>query len=157
MKNKLLVGLSLLMFMGCSKIDNADSEMPVRKKKWTPIFKFTVELHRASRDCFYGLGFCDAHMWILGDQVFSIDDGEGGFNTTLDEANQAMTLAWLENPTGNYTGDDLNLEVGPDYFLPEEIAQDLNVSTVQLIEATYTYDETIGSHGGYLVEYTTTE
>lgn len=145
-----------LITAGCSKEELQKApEVAKEKKGIFPIFKFTVQLNRASMECIEGLGFCDAHLWILGDQLFSIDKGEMGFNSTVDEQAQTFELELLGDISTHYN--TTTLEVGPDYLLPQAIADELNVSAAYITEGSYTYDSNIGSLGGYVVTYYTVQ
>ncbi len=125
------------------------------KKGIFPIFKFTVEIARASQGCVTGGGFCDADFWLLGKQLFSIDDGEMGFTGTVNTSAQTFELKLEGDITG--VSEDNNLEVSANYELPTEIADELGVSHVYLDEDVYMYDSGIGEFGGYIVSYYTVE
>ena len=93
-------------------------------------------------------------MWLLGEQLFTIEDGEVGFIGIVDTVNHTMELELRADYSSQYS--DLVLEVGTDYLLPEEFADGLNVGDTYLTEGDYYYDSNLGEYGGYVVDYYTT-
>lgn len=124
-----------------------------------PIFKFTVELHRASLNCAYGFGFCDAHLILLGEEIFGIQQDSStsgitaGFDAEVLEGNQSIEILWQADASTFFNPDSLNLEVGENVPLPEALADYLGASYAELVNGTYEYQSNLGEYGGYILNY----